>query len=98
MSGRLVLRPGAEIDAQFARDWYENQRAGLGAEFHDAVIACLEEILAAPVRQRVVYRGLRRLKLDRFPYLIFYRVNGEEVCVAALVHGARHPSRWQRRA
>jgi hypothetical protein len=52
MSYRLVFRPGTEIDAQVARDWYENQRAGLGAEFHDRMIACLEEILAAPLQQR----------------------------------------------
>jgi len=98
MSYRLVLRPAAEIDAQLARDWYENERAGLGPEFQGALIACLESVLAAPLQRRLAYRDIRWWKLERFPYLVFYRVKGDEVCVTAIVHGARHPARWQRRA
>ena len=37
----MIIRPEAEADLANARDWYEGQRAGLGAEF----LLCVEEVL-----------------------------------------------------
>jgi hypothetical protein len=37
MSLPIILRPEAQADMLLARDWYEEQRAGLGAEFAEAV-------------------------------------------------------------
>jgi plasmid stabilization system protein ParE len=33
--------------------------------------------------------GVRRVPLVRYPYLIFYKVLGDEVIVLRVVHGAR---------
>jgi hypothetical protein len=37
----MIIRPEAEADLANARNWYEQQRAGLGAEF----LLCVEEVL-----------------------------------------------------
>jgi toxin ParE1/3/4 len=37
----MIIRPEAEADVANARDWYERQRAGLGAAF----LLCVEEVL-----------------------------------------------------
>jgi hypothetical protein len=40
----VVLRPAAAADVEAAYRWYEQQRAGLGDEFLDAVRATLRAI------------------------------------------------------
>ena len=37
----MIIRPEAETDLVNARDWYEQQREGLGAAF----LLCVEEVL-----------------------------------------------------
>jgi len=46
---RLVLRPQAEAELLDARDWYEDQRPGLGGGFATEVDRALAGILQAPL-------------------------------------------------
>jgi toxin ParE1/3/4 len=94
----VVLRPDAQADVQAARDWYEQQRPGLGRDFTDAVDEVLTRIAAFPKLYPVVLRDVRRAKLRRFPYLVYYRVLTDRAEVLAVLHGSRDPQVWQRRA
>jgi plasmid stabilization system protein ParE len=55
----------------------------------DAMLA-LEQ---SPERQVFYYRDFRRVLTDRFPYKIFYRVEGQAVIVYRVLHGARDHTR-----
>jgi plasmid stabilization system protein ParE len=33
----------------------------------------------------------------RFPFGIYFRVEQQPIVVVAILHGSRHPRRWQRR-
>jgi len=98
MNYALDIQPEAELDIQQAHAWHEDQQRGLGERFYDELLACFDHITADPLLRRVTYRGLRKRKLDRFPYLVFYRVAGETISIVCVVHAARHPLRWRRRA
>ena len=93
----LVLRPAAAADVEAAYRWYEQQRAGLGNEFLDAVRATLRAIEASPASHAVVHRNTRRGLVRRFPYAVFYRVIGEHVVVVACMHARRNPTKWGKR-
>jgi plasmid stabilization system protein ParE len=56
----MIIRPEAEADLINARDWYERQRAELGAEFLLCVEEVLERIGLTPEMYRVVYCDVRR--------------------------------------
>ena len=64
----MIIRPEAEADLVNARDWYERQRAGLGAAF----LLCVEEVLdridRTPEIDVIVYQDVRRAFTRRFPY------------------------------
>ena len=49
MTPRLVLRPQAEAEVLDARDWYEDQRPGLGDAFVMEVDRTLSAIVQAPI-------------------------------------------------
>ena len=97
MSLLIVLRPLAEVDLLAARDWYERQSAGLGIDFGKAVDAALSRIVLMPEMYAVVFDAVRRAKLGRFPYLIYYRVLSDQIEVIAVLHSSRNPKVWQDR-
>ena len=97
-SRRLVVTSAAATDLTAAHDWYEDQSAGLGAEFLRAVDAILAAVQRTPATFPAVRGRTRRALLRRFPYGVFFVEAGDEVVVLAVVHGRRHPRVWQSRA
>jgi toxin ParE1/3/4 len=89
---RLFIRPRAETDLREAKNWYENQRAGLGAEFVANIDATIRRLIRDPLRYPVYYRGFRRVLARRFPYKLFYRVDDDRIIVFRILHVRRdHP-------
>ena len=94
---RVVLRAAAARDIEKAVNWYNRQTSGLGSAFVSAVNDAMQSIGQHPLAYPVVYRQSRRVVLQDFPYLLFYRQYGEVILVLACVHGKRHPKRWRSR-
>jgi len=42
-------------------------------------------------------RDVRRAKVRKFPYLIYYRVLSDRIQVIAVLHASRDPQLWQER-
>ena len=97
MTPRLVLRPQAEAELLDARDWYEDQRPGLGGDFAAEIDRTLSGILQEPLAYPRVQAEVRRALVGRFPYAIYFRATPNEIVVLAVIHGRRHPRRWQSR-
>ena len=94
---RVGFRPAASADLVAAHSWYEAQRAGLGEEFLAAVDAGITSILDFPEAQPEIHRGARRFLLERFPYVLYYRLSKDLVMVVACLHAARDPRAWRSR-
>jgi len=94
----LVVRPEAQADLLEARDWYGRQRTGLGQEFVDAVDELFDRIRADSKFYAETIQKIRRGKLRRFPYVVYYRSLDDRTEILAVLHGSRDPRVWQRRA
>jgi plasmid stabilization system protein ParE len=78
--------------------WYESQRQGLGEEFLAAPASIRDRILDHPQGYPVLHRTTRRALLPRrFPYGLFYRIDGEAIVIVACLHARRDPRQWRRR-
>ena len=97
MTRPVVFRPQAEDELDLARRWYEEQRAGLGATFVNAFDDMIGRVASSPSEFPVVHNEIRRAVLRQFPYGIYFLMHGETIVVIAVLHGRRHPSRWQSR-
>ncbi len=95
---QFVVRPQAGREIEEAAEWYDIRRLGLGAEFLDAVDACLASVLRNPESYPEVRSGMRRAVVRRFPYNLIYALRFDEVVVLGCVHGRRDPKTWQARA
>ena len=94
MSWPVILRPLAEADAEEARQWYEHQKPGLGNEFLDEIARAIRLLEEHPERRPIYYLGFRRIFTRRFPYKVFYRVEGARVIVFRVLHAKRDHRRW----
>ena len=98
MTPRLFVRADAAADIEAAAAWYEERRRGLGGEFVRAVRAALAGIAREPLRFPAARGEVRRARVRRFPYVIFFVPEAERTVVLAILHGRRDPQVWQVRA
>ncbi|SOY94973.1 conserved hypothetical protein [Cupriavidus taiwanensis] len=95
MALRLRLRPAARGDADAAQDWYDDAALGLGEAFTDELLSVLAFLVEHPTVGSRRYAhllpdaSLRVWSLDRFPFLVFYRVSGEVLDVVRDLHERR---------
>ena len=95
MTLEVRLRPEAEQDLSEAAAWYEEQLSGLGHQFLDEVLAALSALTENPLVYPVVHRNTRRVLIHRFPFGVYYRIEGVTIVVPAVMHGSRDPRRWR---
>ena len=79
---------------QEAQAWYESRRTGLGDELLDEIRRAVRLLESNPERRPFYYRDFRRLLTRRFPYKLFYRVEGDRVIVFRILH-AKRKHQWQ---
>jgi plasmid stabilization system protein ParE len=94
---RLVLRRAAKRDLEEAQRRYEDRRPGLGQEFLSSVEAKLALIRDFPLISPRVDPRVRRARTERFPYGIFYTIDGQTIRVLAVLHNARSSIWWKSR-
>ena len=94
MSSLVRFKPSADRDVESAFVWYEERRTGLGDEFLEEVDAAVTRIAANSRAHQIVRGRIRRAVVHRFPYLIFYVIDPEEIVVLACMHASRDPESW----
>jgi len=94
MTLRVAFRPEAENEIERAHRWYEDQEAGLGAQFLLALEAVLSKASDNPNSFACVARRTHRAVLQRFPYIIFYVAECDHLVITGVFHGHRGPERW----
>lgn len=91
------FRLEAASDVVSARAWYDAQHPGLGDGFLRSLEKVIGLVSELPDAFPELAVGLRRALLGRFPYAIYYRVDGDGIDVIACLHTRRSPSRWRNR-
>ncbi|REL37584.1 hypothetical protein DYD21_07285 [Rhodohalobacter sp. SW132] len=98
MAFSIKIEPEARRDIQEGIDWYNEQQAGLGREFHSAVKFHFKKLQANPFYQ-VRYEKVHCLPLKNFPYMIHFTIN--EIERHVIIHGVfntfRDPGIWRER-
>lgn len=91
MTYSLRFLPRVEEDLASGYAWYEVRSPGLGEEFLRAFFACASEIAQGPTHWQKVHGDFRRRLLRRFPYALYFTIEGSQVVVFGVFHCARDP-------
>ncbi|MBJ7413349.1 MAG: type II toxin-antitoxin system RelE/ParE family toxin [Phenylobacterium sp.] len=92
-----MILPAARIELIAAQDWYEQASPGLGRAFRNEVDREIGRILENPRRFPAILRDVRRARLRRFPYGLFFREREGSILLIACFHGSRDPLTWTAR-
>lgn len=84
----------AEQEMLEAAQYYELHAPGLSGDFLDSIESAIQDIGENPERWPIVYSGVRRRLIRRFPFGLLYRSEPKEVIVLAVMHLHRRPSYW----
>lgn len=93
MKWQIIVRRDARTDLAEAFKWYQRQRGGLGNELVEEVDEALIELGNIPASFPKTHGEIRRIRLSRFPYAIYYIIRKNRVSVIAVLHGSRDVNR-----
>ena len=94
---RVRLKSPADLDYLQALKWYEERRPGLGQEFEAELLAVFERIKQNPELFQKETDVVRKARMPRFKYRIYFTVEGDEIGVVAIYHPSRNPETLRRR-
>jgi hypothetical protein len=77
MNYRIEITPEGKADILKARDWYNEQSQGLGADFALVIKLHINSLKSDTVEHKQVINNVRRMLVKRFPYVIYYTRNEE---------------------
>ena len=93
---RIVFRTSANEQLVAAKNWYEQQRHGLGDEFARSLESPINRVPRNLFAAHAVYQDVRRVLLKRFPYSVFYIFAGNNFLVLSCLHTRREVIDWSK--
>lgn len=97
MSYRIVFKEEAYNDVLETRLWYESRQKGLGNRFLDEIEEHLKIIEREPRLFQTRKNNWRYCPLRKFPYLIVYEIEQEDLIVYAVFNSFQSPLRLTKR-
>lgn len=89
MSYGLVIQSEAIIDIQEAFEWHEAKKPGLGFELIEEIGETYEKICKHPLHYTAINNRFKRLKVNRFSYVVVYEIDGDNIIVNAVRRTSR---------
>jgi hypothetical protein len=88
---KIEILSVAMLDIRIGQQFYEQQQEGLGVYFLDSLFSDIDALLLyAGIHQQ--FFGYFRALSKRFPYAIYYRLNGDVVQVWRVLDCRQKPS------
>ena len=94
----VYITPVAETDLIEASLWYSFQKDGLEKEFFICVEAAINWVRRDPLLfEKLDETQVRKVNTQKFPYGIYFYVEGNEINILAILHLRDNPGRWKSR-
>jgi hypothetical protein len=90
---KIVIQPSALDDLRQGFHFYERQESGLGAYFLDSLFSDIDSLQLFGGIHSIHFVRFHRLLSKRFPYGIYYQVQGDSALVRAILDLRRDP-KW----
>lgn len=88
---KIEILAEANDDLIVGYRFYEKQSPGLGSYFLDTLFSDIDSLLLYAGIHRVVFGSYRSLS-KRFPFAIYYRIEGETIRIRAILDCRSNPA------
>lgn len=93
---RIRLLDAALQDLKEGFYFYERQEVNLGAYFLDSLFSDIDSLLIYAGIHTIYFKVYYRMLSKRFPFAIYYRIDGNDVMIYAVLDCRRKPA-WARK-
>lgn len=87
----IILLSPADTELEEAIEFYNTQLPGLGDQFYNEFLFTVDLLNRTPFGWRKVGKNTRRINVKRFPYLILYVVDNNDIFITCIAHQHRNP-------
>ena len=95
---KLEIHPEAADETAEAALFYKRRDVEVSRRFRTEVYAAIERARSQPLVYRVFEDDLRKVRVERFPYSVIFRLTPNDTLqVLAVAHGSREPGYWRQR-
>lgn len=95
MEYRVVMTMAAEDDLRQAHSWYGRIHHRLKDGFVSDVDWAIKKLILQPLAYVAQRKNVRRILLKKFPYALYYRIEGNMIVVFSVFHSYQDPVKWQ---
>ncbi len=85
MRHKIIVEPRAKEDIIEIKKWYRSQKPGLENEFVSELEENVSFLIQNPLLFEIKYKSFRAVVLKKFPYLIYYFINQNNVHILAVL-------------
>jgi plasmid stabilization system protein ParE len=93
---RIELRSELTADVAEVCRWYRRHQPDLAEDLFEKFFVAVRAVQASPGLFRILESDVRRIRLTRFPYHLYFRVMNDTVRFLLLMHTARSPEALKR--
>ncbi|HSI52002.1 MAG TPA: type II toxin-antitoxin system RelE/ParE family toxin [Ideonella sp.] len=93
----VVILPDAETEIAGAFQWYRERNPLAAEAFRTEALDCIDALANSAEKWKKDDDDTRHCLLRRFPYTVFYEIEGAVVFVLAVSHQRREPGYWRDR-
>ncbi len=89
---KIKILPAANNDLLNGYDFYEQQEQGIGNYFLDSLFSDIDSLLIYHGVHPVFFGTYHRMLSQRFPFAIYYRIEGDDIVVYAILDCRKNPA------
>ncbi len=93
----IIFYEDAKKDIIEIAKWYDLQMDGLGNRFEKYLGYAVQKLITHPLAFGLLFKDVRKIKLNTFPYIIFYQVIELNVHIYGVIHTKRKPAVYKKR-
>ena len=93
----VSIHPAAEREYEEALRWYYERSPQAAEQFEAEFNKAVDAIAAGSTFYPAIDPVHRIVLVDRFPYQLVYRLDGQRARVVAVAHAKKRPGDWSRR-
>lgn len=93
----IELSDAAELDLDKSYQYYYEDSPKIAAKFYKRINLGFENIKQNPNSFPFAHKDIRKLVVEKFPFVIYYRIDNTVIKVIAIFHTSRNPEIWNER-
>jgi hypothetical protein len=93
MNYQVIVPESVYLELKETSSYYESKQKDLGLKFILNWETAMVHLKEAPLLYQKKHKGLRTIKINKFPYLLVFEIIENKIYIFRLTHAKRNPKK-----